>query len=335
MKESEKRWQQLVKQNPQPVQIEQDGTIVFINKAGADYFGAESPADMKGKPILDFVHPEYRESIKKRKKSLENNEEIQPYEHKIILMNGKERFIEAHSIPIIYNGEHAIQTVIHDITELKERQRSIGESLKQKETLLKEIHHRVKNNLAMISSMLELQIMQSDNSSAKMALRDSQLRIRSIAMIHEKLYQSESLHNISFDEHLKELIETIQKTYAVTGKKMTFSFKLHPLVLEVNQVISCSLIINEVIVNSLKHAFQGKNSGHISISLTFKKPIVELKVEDNGSGLPENFNISDQKSLGMTLIQALANQLDGSMEFRNRQNADGTTFLLQFDKKTN
>ncbi|MDX1642158.1 MAG: PAS domain S-box protein, partial [Balneolaceae bacterium] len=166
LKRSEERWQQLVEQNPQPVQIVQDGKIIFINQVGAEYYGADSPDELIGKPILDFTHPDYRDDILERKNSLEKNQSVEPNEHKILLLNGEERYIEAHSIPITYKGEPAIQTVIHDITDLKEKEKVIGKSLKEKETMLKEIHHRVKNNLAVISSMLELQIMQSSDESA-------------------------------------------------------------------------------------------------------------------------------------------------------------------------
>lgn len=334
VRESEERWHQLVKQNPQPVQVVQDGKIVFINEAGAKYYGADAPEELTGIPIMKFSHPDYKENILNRKEALENGEHVYRYDHKIILLNGEERFIEAHSIPITYNEKPAIQTVIHDITDLKERQREIGESLREKETLLKEIHHRVKNNLAMISSMLELQIMQSTNESAITALRDSQLRLRSIAMIHEKLYQTESLHDIRFDGYLKELVETIQKTYSSEGRNMKATFQLDPITLDVNQVIPCSLIVNEVVVNSYKHAFASRGGGQLNISLVDKNPLVELQIADNGEGLPDDFDMENHQSLGMTLIQALSDQLNGSMEFSNRTDREGTLFRIQFEKKS-
>lgn len=332
LKDSEERWQQLVEQNPQPVQIVQGGTIEFINQAGAEYYGASSPDELIGKSILDFTHPEYKENIVQRKSTLENYKSVDPHEHKIVLLNGKERFIEAHSIPITYKDKNAIQTVIHDITDLKEKQEVIGKSLKEKEILLREIHHRVKNNLAVISSMLELQVMQSTDESATNALRDSQLRIRSIAMIHEKLYQNESLHDISFDTYLKELVQTIQHTYASSEKNIKTSFDLDLISLDIEQVIPCSLIVNEVIVNSFKHAFSGNTDGHLHISMDFENGTITLLITDNGRGFPENFNIDEQQSLGMTLIQALTSQLDGSFNLSNNKNGEGILFRLQFEK---
>lgn len=332
LERSEERWQQLVEQNPQPVQIVQDGKIVFINRSGANYYGADSIDELIGKPIIEFTHPDYKDIILMRKELLENNKFVEPAEHKIILANGDEKYIETHSIPITYKDEPAIQTVIHDITNLKEKQDFIGKSLKEKETLLKEIHHRVKNNLAMISSMLELQIMQSTDKSAISALRDSQLRIRSMGMIHEKLYQNESLHDIGFDEYLEELVQTIRKTYAAKDKNIETSFDLDQVSIDINQVIPCSLIVNEVIVNSFKHAFTDKKEGLLHISMGFENNTIDLTIEDDGIGLPENFNIKEQDSLGMTLIQTLSNQLNGTFNLYNASNGGGTLFKLQFDK---
>lgn len=334
LKKSEERWQQLVRQNPQPVQIVQQGKIVYINPAGSEYYRAESPDELIGRSIMDFVHAEDREKVLKRKDTLEKNEHVAPTENKIILLNGEERFIEAHSIPISYNGKPAIQTVVHDITDLKEKQELIGKSLKEKETLLREIHHRVKNNLAMISSMLELQIMQSTDESVTNALRDSQLRIRSIAIIHEKLYQNESLYDIGFDNYLKELVETIQQTYSTKGKTIETSYDLDPVSLDINQVIPGSLIVNEVIVNSFKHAFTNKTEGNLTISLNYLNGKIDLTITDDGNGLPENFDINEQQSLGMTLIQALTSQLEGTFDFTNDPNGDGTLFNLKFEKKS-
>jgi len=318
--------------NLQPVQIVQGGNIVFINQAGADYYGAESPDELIGKSIMNFTHPDYKDEIIRRKEELTNNHFVKPYEHKVILLNGEERYIEAHSIPITYKEKPSIQTVIHDITELKEEQQVIGKSLKEKETLLKEIHHRVKNNLAMITSMLELQVMQSTDESAVNALRDSQLRIRSIAMIHEKLYQSESLYNISFDNYLKELVQTIQQTYVSSEKNYKTSFDLDLVTLDIEQVIPCSLIVNEVVVNIFKHAFSGKKDGHLHLSMNSQEGTIVLVITDDGIGLPENFNVDEQQSLGMTLIQSLTSQLEGAFNLSNNQDGEGTMFRLQFVK---
>lgn len=330
LKESEQRWQQLVEYNPQPVLITQDGKIVFINQVGAEYFGASSAKKVIGKSVLDFSHPESLQMAKKRKSKLEQNEHLGPQEFKIIRLDGEERYVESHSIPITYKQKSAIQTVIHDISDLKEKQHIISKSLKEKETLLQEIHHRVKNNLAVISGLLELQQMNITDEETIHALKDSQLRIQSMAMIHEKLYQSESLHNIGFDAYLKELISSINSTYTSTYKKVSTEFNLTQVTLDLEQAIPCSLIVNEVIVNCYKHAFDKNAEGKINISLEYKDSEVTLEITDNGKGLPADFDISEQQSLGTTLIYALSQQIRGEMILRNREQVNGTKFKLHF-----
>lgn len=332
LKESEQRWQQLVEYNPQPVMIVQERKIVFINQVGANYFGASSVEELIGKHATEFSHQDSLELAKERQNKLEQNEILGSGEFKIVLLNGETREVEAHSIPITYKGKPAIQTVIHDISDLKEKQRIIGKSLKEKETLLQEIHHRVKNNLAVISGLLELQQMSITDEDTIQALQDSQLRIQSMAMIHEKLYQSESLHEIGFDAYLKELIDSINSSYESSYKKVYTNYKLDHVTLDLNQAIPCSLIINEVIVNCYKHAFDKDHEGKIDIILTHKNPEVTLKITDNGNGLPKDFDISEQQSLGTTLISSLSHQLNGHMILTNRGNGNGTKFMLQFKK---
>lgn len=329
LKKSEQRWQQLVEHNPQPVLIIQEGKITFINQVGVKYFGASSAKELVGKSVVEFSHPDYAENFKERIRKLEKNETVGTGEYKVVLLNGETRHIETHSIPISYNGEKAIQTVLHDITDHKEKQHIVDKSLKEKETLLQEIHHRVKNNLAVISGLLELQIMHLTDQKTVNVLQDSQLRIRSMAMIHEKLYQSETLHNIGFDTYLKELVLTINSTYKSNFSNIETNFELDNILLDLDQAIPCSLLVNEVIVNCYKHAFDNDDEGVINISLKNSDSHVCLEISDNGKGLPDDFDIDEQQSLGMTLIQTLSSQLNGEMDLLNH-NEEGTTFRLEF-----
>lgn len=332
LKESEERWQRLVKNNPQPVQIVQDGKIAFINQAGAELYGATNPDSLVGKKIIDFSHRETIEEIKERKDKLENKQHVEPSEHKIKRLDGSERFIAAHSIPIRFEGDTAIQTVLYDLTEREEQQKIVRSSLKEKEMLLKEIHHRVKNNLSVISGLLELQAMNADDESTLNTLRDSQQRIHSMAMIHEKLYQSEALSDIGFDKYLKELVESISHTYNTDKLSIDINFDLESVSLDLDQAIPTSLIVNEVIVNCYKHAFKESEEGIITITSTFDDPEMIIEIKDNGRGLSEDFSINEQQSLGMTLVQTLTRQLDGKIGFSSNDGA-GTTFKLRFEKE--
>jgi len=331
LKESEERWERLIRNNPQPVQIVQDGKIIFLNQSGAELYGAKSPNELIGRPITEFSHPDTVRKIEKREQRLIKGEDVEPSEHKIVTLDGTEKYIEAQSVPIKYNGDIAIQTVIHDLTEREKEEKLVRSSLKEKEILLKEIHHRIKNNLAVISGLLELQTMNIEDDAVLNALKNSQLRIQSIAMIHEKLYQSEALSHIGFDAYLAELVDAISDTYSSTEQDIKISFDVEPVAIDLDKAIPCSLIVNEVLINCYKHAFKKKDTGNIKINSVFDEPDLTIQIKDNGCGLPENFAIGEQQSLGMTLVQTLAKQLDGKINFSSNDGNQGTTFKLCFE----
>ncbi|MGD8426396.1 MAG: PAS domain S-box protein [Balneolaceae bacterium] len=331
LKESEERWQRLVKNNPQPVQVTQDSKILFINDQGAKLYGAESSKELVGRSVYEFCRPEEVEKIKRRKNKLEQGKTVKEgFEHTLIRADKIARDVEIYSIPISYHGEPAVQTVIHDVTERKEKEQVIKDSLKEKETLLREIHHRVKNNLAVISGLLELQAMNTSDEKTLNTLRDSQLRIHSIAMIHEKLYRSEALSDIGFDVYLEELVDSISRTYHSKKQMIDITYDIDPSSLSLDQAIPCSLIVNEVVVNCFKHAFKNTGQGKIYITVKVKKPDLFITIRDNGCGLPANFSIDKQQSLGMTLIQTLTQQLDGQFSFSTNPEQKGTIFKLRF-----
>jgi len=201
-----------------------------------------------------------------------------------------------------------------DITERKEADRQISKSLKEKEILLAEIHHRVKNNLAVISGLLQMQLWETEEEAAEIALKDSQLRVQSIALIHEKLYQSESLSFIEFDQYLRDLLQAIGSTYMDADKEVDIQTDLNSVALNINQAIPCSLLINELIVNAYKHAFKDRDTGIINLKLFNRDQKVHIHVSDNGVGFSEEEGSSSKESLGMTLVDTLIDQLGGSIK---------------------
>lgn len=182
--------------------------------------------------------------------------------------------------------------------------------------------------MAVISGLLELQAMNIENAELEQVLKESQLRIHSMAMIHEKLYASESLSEIAFNEYIKKLAKTIFASSQKANKQITIRYQLDELTLNINQAIPCGLILNELIVNCFKHAFQGQDAGTILIGLEKNEHSIELWVEDNGVGLPKNFDIDGQDSLGMTLITTLTRQIDGELEVSSGNNGVGTCFKV-------
>lgn len=215
-----------------------------------------------------------------------------------------------------------------DITERRKAEQKIKESLKEKEILLAEIHHRVKNNLAVITGLLELQVQNTDNEEAKTVLRDSQLRINSMALIHEKLYQSDNLSVIKFGKYIGELIDVIADSHITKDKPIEIEIESDPVEFTITQAIPCGLLMNEIVTNALKHAFDERKTGTISISLKKKGENIELVIADDGVGLPDNFEELKEKSLGMTLIYTLASQLNAEMKI---ESDEGTRYRLSFE----
>ncbi|MGF1671458.1 MAG: PAS domain S-box protein [Balneolaceae bacterium] len=249
--------------------------------------------------------------------------------------DGKLLTIEFTSNPIVDSdgellGFIAIQD---DITERKKMDQRIRQSLKEKEVLLGEIHHRVKNNLAIISGLLEMNLHHSDDESVKGLVRDSQLRIKSMAKIHEKLYESDTFSQIPFREYVEEMITEIQVTHAKEGFEPDFILNIEPLALNINQAIPCGLILNELVSNALKHAFPDRKNGTVRICLKKTDNRLNLCVEDDGVGAGEHFNLEEADTLGMTVVKISAMQLGADLEMQNT--GKGFICAVNFEFKEN
>jgi two-component sensor histidine kinase len=189
--------------------------------------------------------------------------------------------------------------------------------VEEKERLLREIHHRVKNNLQIVMSLLNSQSAYLENNQAIEAIRESQQRIHSISLIHQKLYQSEGAAIINMDSYIRELVEYLQSSFN-TGLNIRFDLQIEPIQLDVTQAVPVGLILNEAISNAIKYAFPGKNEGLVRISMQGQSANrVVLIVQDNGVGLKSGFDIDQSKSLGMTLMRGLSEQLNGHFILKN------------------
>lgn len=220
----------------------------------------------------------------------------------------------------------AIVGTVRDISTQKEQERTIKESLKEKELLLKEIHHRVKNNLAIISSLLELQ---KDGMSEEVQnmLSSGQARIKSIAKVHEKIYESSTLADIDLNVYISEIAEEIERAYVSEDKKINIVLDIERVSVDINSAIPLGLILNELINNAFKHAFDGHKTGTLKILLDKSGQDIELSVESDGNKLKEDFDINESESLGMTLIDVLVKRLEGHMEI---EQDDWTRFKILF-----
>lgn len=204
--------------------------------------------------------------------------------------------------------------ILRDITERKREEDKVRASLREKEILLKEIHHRVKNNLQIISSLLNLQSAHIRDPRALEVFKEGQGRVRSMALIHEKLYQSADLERVDFSEYIKNLAAYLFRSYEVHAGAVVLNVEAEDVLLGVDTAIPCGLIINELVSNSLKHAFPGGGGGSINIRL---RPAdaerLTLVVADDGVGLPDGFDVRSPPSLGLQLVNTLARQLGGEV----------------------
>ncbi len=216
-------------------------------------------------------------------------------------------------------------------SEIDERARAeeqIKKALKEKELLLQEIHHRVKNNLTVVHSLLGLQAKHIYDERDREMFRESINRIKSMAMIHEKLYDTKDLANIDFSAYLKHMLKDMFMSYNLTSDQITLNIDENDVTLRINSAIPCGLIINELVSNSLKHAFPDNMKGEIHVALNaYSKDEIELLVRDNGIGIPESLNIKAADTLGMNLVNALIKQLQGTIEI-NREK--GSEFRITF-----
>lgn len=226
----------------------------------------------------------------------------------------------------ILPDENGILIHCIDITELKEKEDKLTQSLNEKNILLAEIHHRVKNNMAVISGLLDLQEMMGVDP--KIALKESRARIKSMAIIHEMLYQSDSFSNINLRDYTASLLNHLKKSH-LQDDRIKLQESVQEINLNINQAIPLGLIINELIVNAIQHAFadtQGNNNT-IGLDIRQDKNLITLCIEDNGRGLPEDFDLRKPDSMGFTLINTLKDQLEADLNIRS----NGTTqFILSF-----
>lgn len=217
-----------------------------------------------------------------------------------------------------------------ELQELRDRlaEKQIKASLKEKEVLLKEIHHRVKNNLQIVDSLLQLQSRPTPDPRAVDILRDSQNRISSIALVHKKLYRSEDLANINFAQYVPDLTVYLFDSYNINSTAVTLHTNVDNISLEIDTAIPCGLIINELVSNALKYAFPDNRNGEIQIEFhADREGMMTLIVRNNGIGIPEGFDIKTTQSLGLTLVQGLVEQLEGTLKIDRTR---GTEFRITF-----
>lgn len=292
-----------------------DSTLTYVNDAYCRYFKRERE-ELIGLPFLQLVPPEEHEQIRIYLDELVRGKAGYTYEHQVVTPSGSLRWQQWTDRPIIdADGSiHELQSVGRDINDRRLMEEDLQRSLAEKEALLREIHHRVKNNLQIISSLLKLQAANVTDAQARAIFADSQNRINSMALIHERLYRSGDLAQIDFATYVEALIPHLVRSLGAEARGVNLTLDIPEIQLAVNAAIPCGLIINELVTNALKHAFSAGGQGQITISM--EREIdgrYRLTVQDDGSGLPPELNLAESDGLGLQLVQALTAQLQGEL----------------------
>lgn len=295
-----------------------DGRISLTNPS-ALHLLQYNESEITGKP-LQILFPE-----QEWKKIKSNVAQIRNKETSFVTKDGEIiPVLVSTSVILDKDGNSVgILCVASDLRDHKQ-----AEEAQRKEVLLREIHHRVKNNMQIVSSLLSLQSRYMENESYKQMFKESQNRIKSMALIHEKLYKSKTLETVNFREYITDLVQGLVQSYK--GHNITVTIEVDDILLDVNTAVPCGLIINELVSNALKHAFPGRE-GEIKVGLHASNGTIELVVADNGVGIPEGVDMKATETLGLRLVTILAeDQLNGKIKLTQD---GGTEFCITFQSK--
>ena len=353
MRQATADYETLISQSPDGLFIiNENGIILFANPSAYQILGVKQFKDIQNRPILDFVLPQYHIAVRERHDLLNDGYDIPFMKMDAKRLDGSIVEVEYKPVSIDYRGKKAILVVYHDIEYqeqlarekmrfqiAEETNKALKQSLAEKEVLLKEVHHRVKNNLQVISSILNLQSSYTDDPRTIELLKESQNRIKSMSFIHESLYQTKNFAGVNFKEYVHNLCNNLLFSYYPKGKRVFIEQEIADVHLNLDTSIPCGLIINELISNSLKYAFVNQEEGTIHIVVKGgtkkEKDLVTITVNDNGPGLPKGLDFEDSPSLGLQLVTVLTKQLNGKITLDNSKGAKYTlTFVNENGKST-
>lgn len=331
---AEERYRTLVELAPVPITIYTQDKIVFANPAAATGMGVRDPQELVGKSVFEFMDTEVREVARKRRDWMLREWKPAPMiEMSGVRANGTPGWGQIHSAPIMYNGRPSIMVFALDMTERKRAEDQVRTSLKEKEVLLREIHHRVKNNLQLMTSMLDLQRQTISSEAIAEPLKEAQNRIWAMAGAHETLYQSANLGNVSARDYLTKLLSDLAASTSPTYGQVVMTHDIDDIPLKIDSAINCGLILNELLTNCFKHAFPNSEHGTITVCLkAIREDVLELKVRDDGVGIPRKISMRCPETFGLNLVRMLVQEQDGQIEIDRNVGTEFKITLTLADK---
>ncbi|MEG5171387.1 PAS domain S-box protein [Microcoleus sp. B3-D7] len=332
IRESEVRFRQLAENIQDSVWLmsAEFTDLLYLSPAYEQIWG-RSREELYADPLkmMEWLHPEDKHLLEEAMGRVLQGESTNT-EYRIFLPDGTIRWVCDRAFPIYdESGKiYRIAGIGEDISDRKFTEVRIQAALREKEVLIKEIHHRVKNNMQVISSLLQLQAQYIEDEPTLALFEESQTRIHSMALIHEQLYQSEHLDRIDLPPYVENLVANLYQSFGCGNTAIKFNLNLDPIYLNIETAIPCGLIINEVVSNSLKYAFSQSLAGEINIEfneLTYQQ--LQLIIQDNGSGFPAGFDAGNAETLGLRLVRMLSDQLEASIAIDSQC---GTCYTLIF-----
>ncbi len=331
LRASEERWRALSACSPVGIfTCDVEGRVTYTNPRCRE-MGGFTLEESLGEGFARVIHPEDRDRVVSEWFALAKTGQQHADEFRVVNRDGAVMWVHVRTAPIVSDlGELMGHTgTLENITKQRQAEEQITASLREKEALLKEIHHRVKNNLQIISSLIYLQAQRVEDPKVRQIFEDSQSRIRSMALVHENLYRSQNLSKINLSEYIQALTASLFYTYRIQPGLVQLKVKVDDDVLvSLDKAIPCGLALNELMTNALKHGFSDNKTGEIVVTLKkVASSQIHLTVENNGTHLPDTFELETTQSMGLRLVHGLINQLQGHFEL---DKTDKTRFKITF-----
>ena len=332
LRESEEIFRELVTSSPSSIFVAQNGKYVFTNPAAAAFLGY-SIEEIIGKNILDLIHPESHALVNERFTRETESGTNPPIEISALHKNGEKVFAESISVRIRFKSAPAMLILSRDISERKRHIEELKRTIGEKEILMMELQHRVKNNMQTIMSFLKLESSRITDKETISVFRQTEDRIRTMMLVYDKLYHTESDTTIDLSEYLGDLLLSLSTSYRMKEMNISLALDLTPIQIDSRRALAVGIIVNELITNSMKYAFIDNHHGSLHVNLADSEDCIILEVSDNGAGFPCSFSIDCSDGFGMRIVQSKAKELNGNIEWGTI--AEGGAFVrLQFPHTT-